>query len=89
MAEPVTLAHVEAMAAQLPLAERLKLVAHVCEQLSVALPATTLERQAKVPEGQEQAEQIEQWLTECEAVSELWTGEFDSAADLRRLRDER
>ena len=33
--------------------------------------------------------QFEQWLTACEEVAELWEGEFDSAADVRRMRDER
>lgn len=89
MTETVTLAQVEALAAQLPLAERLQLVAHVCEQLSVTLPAITVERQATGQKEQGQTAKLEQWLAECEAVAELWTGEFDSAVDLRRMRDER
>jgi hypothetical protein len=28
------------------------------------------------------------WLAECEEVANLWEGEFDSSADLRRIRDE-
>ena len=89
MTEPVTLAQVEALAARLPLTERLQLVAHVCEQLSVVLPALTTEQQATTPKEQGQTTKLTQWLAECEAVAELWTGEFDSADDLRRMREER
>jgi len=28
------------------------------------------------------------WLAKCDHVAELWEGPFDSAADLRRIRDE-
>lgn len=34
------------------------------------------------------ASELELWLTECEHVAAQWEGEFDSAADVRRLRDE-
>ena len=89
MTETVTLAQVEALAARLPLTERLQLVAHVCEHLSVVLPALTMEGQATEQKEQGHASQLKQWLAECETVAELWTGEFDSADDLRRMRDER
>jgi len=89
MSEPVTLAQVEALAARLPLSERLQLVAHVCEQLSVALPAITMTPQTTASKEHGQTTNLTQWLGECEAVAELWTGEFDSASDLRRMRDER
>ena len=36
----------------------------------------------------ETPERFEAWLAECERVAALWEGEFDSAADLRRIRDE-
>ena len=32
--------------------------------------------------------QFNAWLAECDRVANLWEGPFDSAADLRRLRDE-
>ena len=89
MTETVTLAQVEALAAQLPLTERLQLVAHVCEQLSVTLPALTMTQQATDQKEQGHTATLAQWLAECEVVAELWTGEFDSADDLRRMRDER
>ncbi len=89
MTETVTLAQVEALAAQLPLTERLQLVAHVCEQLSVTLPALTMTQQTPAPQEHGPIAQLTQWLAECDAVAELWTGEFDSADELRRLREER
>ena len=89
MTETVTLAQVEELAARLPLAERLQLITHVCEQLRVSLPALALEQEAKDQKGQEQVMKLDQWLAECEVVAELWTGEFDSAAEVRRMRDER
>ena len=89
MTETVTLAQVEALVALLPLAERLQLVAHVCEQLSVTLSAVTGEQQATDQKEQGHTAKFEQWLAECEAVAELWTGEFDAAVDLRRMRNER
>jgi hypothetical protein len=89
MTETVTLAQVEALAARLPLTERLQLVAHVCEHLSVVLPALTMEGQAAEQKEQGHTSQLKQWLAECETVAELWTGEFDSAGDLRCMRDER
>ena len=89
MPEPVTLEQVEELATQLPPAERLKLVARVCEQLSVALPTVVPEEQAKEEAEHVRMAQFEQWLTACEKVAELWEGEFDSAADVRRMRDER
>jgi hypothetical protein len=89
MPEPVTLEQVEELATQLSLAERLKLVARVCEQLSVALPAVVPEEQVKEGVRHARMVQFEQWLTACEEVAELWEGEFDSVADVRRMRDER
>jgi hypothetical protein len=76
MSNTVTLEQVEAMAAQLSPRDRLKLVAHVCDQLSASPPLPMSEAEYAA------------WEKECEEVAELWEGEFDSAADLRRIRDE-
>jgi hypothetical protein len=38
---------------------------------------------------EERLAQVEAWLAECDKVAELWEGEFDSAGDLRRIRDEK
>jgi hypothetical protein len=67
----------------------LKLVARVCEQLSVVFPAVVAEEPAKEEAQHARMVKIEQWLTACEEVAELWEGEFDSAVDIRRMRDER
>ena len=36
----------------------------------------------------EQPDPFDAWLRECEKVATLWEGEFDSAEDLRRIREE-
>jgi len=49
-----------------------------------------LERQVEQQESVASVEQtrFKDWLAECDRVANLWEGPFDSAADLRRLRDE-
>lgn len=89
MIEPVALEQVEELVAQLPPTEQLRLVAHVCEQLSTTLPAVSPEESAEEQAQRERVAQLDAWLAECDEVAELWEGEFDSAADLRRIRDER
>ena len=89
MPESVTLEQVEELATQLPPGERLKLVARVCEQLSIALPGGVSEEQIQGGAQHARRAQAQQWLTACEEVAELWGGEFDSAVDVRRMRDER
>jgi hypothetical protein len=89
MRETVTLAQVEELATRLPLAERLQLISHVCEQLRVSLPSLAVEQEAPGQKGREQSGKLDQWLAECDAVAELWTGEFDAAEDLRHMREER
>jgi hypothetical protein len=88
MENQVTLEQVEQLAAQLPPPERLKLVMHVCQQLIPEAATPTLiteeERRAQL----ERLAKIDVWLADVEQVAELWEGEFDSAADLRRIRDE-
>ncbi len=89
MTETVTLAQVEELAARLPLAERLQLISRVCEQLRVSLPPLTVGQETAGQKDREQSGKLDQWLAECDAVAALWTGEFDAAEDLRRLREER
>jgi hypothetical protein len=88
MANQVTLEQVEQLAAQLPPPERLKLVARICECLiperGIVISAAEEEEQAR----QERLAKVDAWVAECERVAELWEGEFDSAADLRRIRHE-
>ncbi len=88
MADPVTLDQVEELVAQLPLTEQLKVAARIFEQLSTALPAVPFEASAEERARQGRLAKLDAWLAECEKVAALWEGEFDSAADLRRIRDE-
>jgi HD superfamily phosphodiesterase len=88
MADTVNLEQAERLVAQLPSQEQLKLVAHICEQLSITLPVAFSEKSADEQARQKQLAKLDAWLAECEKVAELWEGEFDSAADLRRIRDE-
>jgi hypothetical protein len=85
MSNTVTLEQIEQLVVQLPPPERLKLVARICEQLSVAPMAKNDEEEAR----REQLAQVDTWLTECDAVAEEIEGEFDSAEDLRQIREER
>ena len=88
MTNTVSLEQLEELATQLPLGERLKLVVHICQQLSAALPAEPVAESSEERAQQERLATLEAWLAECDKVAELWEGEFDSAADLRRMRDE-
>jgi len=87
MADMVNLEQAEKLVAQLPPQEQLKLVARICEQLSVAPPAALPEENAEGRVRQERLAELDAWLAECEKVAVLWEGEFDSAVDLRRIRD--
>ncbi len=81
MSEPLTLKQVEHLVAQLHPQDQLKLVAGVCDRLSLfpeILPdikPTTDEEEAA-------------FLKDIEETAALWQGEFDSAADIRRIRGE-
>ena len=88
MTSTVSLEQLEELATQLPLTERLQLVAHLCQQLSSALTAEPAPESSEERAQQEPLARLEAWLAECDKVAELWEGEFDSAADLRRMRDE-
>ena len=85
MSDPVTLEQVEQLVVQLPPAERLKLVAHICEQLSTVPIAERDGEKAR----RERLAQVDAWLAECDAVAESIEGEFDSAKDIRLIREER
>jgi hypothetical protein len=88
MSNRVTLEQVEQLAVQLSPHEQLKLVAHVSEWLSGA-PLVILPEENNVEWARrERLAQIDAWIARCDEVAERWEGEFDSAADLRRIRDE-
>jgi len=87
MSNKITLEQLEQQVTELPLHEQLKLVAHISEHLSNMNFVTSIQEDNK--EGKEsRVAKINAWLDECEKVAGLWEGEFDSAADLRRIRDE-
>ncbi len=79
MSRTTTLEQVEQMAAQLPLTDQLKLAAHICEKLSLALPAMPSPSPDKALN----------WLSICDEVAEQIGGEFDSVSDLHQIREER
>jgi len=84
-----TVEELERLAAQLSPREQLQLVARIAEKLSqfLSFPASIREPEEKYGTPQQPAK-MEAWLLECERVADLWQGSFDSAADLRRLREE-
>ena len=87
MSNKMTLEQLEQQVAQLPPHEQLKLVAHISEQLiNLALVATTQENNKEGAKSR--LAKVDAWLAECDKVAELWEEEFDSATDLRRIRDE-
>ncbi len=83
MCGKVTLEEVERLASSLPSSERLKLVARICEHLSAT---ATVGGTAAVTEH---LAHVDAWLMECDAVAANIEGEFDSAADVRQVREER
>lgn len=85
MSHRVTIEEVEQLVSQLPWLEQLKLVAHVCEQLSTTVAVESDEEKAQ----RERLAQVDAWLAECDTVAESIEGEFDSAEELRQIRQER
>jgi hypothetical protein len=85
MSNHVTLAQVERLAVRLPLPEQLKLVAHISEQLSGLTVALPLEVQSR----RERVAMANALLAELDAIAESVGGTFDSAGDIRQIREER
>ena len=84
MSDKMALERLEERVAQLPPHEQLKLVAHICEQLS------TMSTEG----GAEQVRQrrlklAEELLAECSDIEDDSQGQFDSAEDIRRMREKR
>lgn len=73
-----SLAEIEELTAQLPPPEQLKLAARICERLS------TTEKTDKEVRREQLA-----WLRECDALAKQIPGRFDSAGDLREIRNAR
>ena len=88
MAETVTLDQIEKLVEQLPPAQRLKLVASICEQLSSASTIEKVENDMK-RSRRKRLQLAEELLAEVDDIEDDSQGKFDAAADLRRLREER
>ncbi|MBI4640196.1 MAG: hypothetical protein HY731_05850 [Candidatus Tectomicrobia bacterium] len=88
MSSQVTLEQLKQQVAQLPLQEQIKLIVDISERLS-AMPLVVLTKERDWEWARiEQSAQVDAWIAKCDEVAELWEGEFDSATDLRRIRDE-
>jgi len=88
MSNKVTLKQVEQQVAQLPPQEQLRLMAYIAGQLS-ATPLVAPTREIEEQIRQARLVEVDAWLAECDAVAESIKGEFDSAEDLRQIREER
>jgi len=88
MAETVTLEQVEKLLKELPPTQQLKLVARICEQLSAASATEPIENEMERLK-QKRLELAEKLLSEVGHIEDDSQCEFDAAADLRQLREER
>ncbi len=77
-----TLTEAREIVSRLSSAEQLKLAALICEQVSREADSAQILQQSR--KSQRRAA-----LAHCDAVAEQIPGEFDSAEDLRRMREER
>ena len=87
MSNQVTIEQVEQLAMQLPSPEQLKLVARISEQLSgfaPKIPSSGIEQVQREREAMADA-----LLAELDAIAESIEGEFDSAEDIRQIREEK
>lgn len=87
MANTVTFEQVGQLAVQLPPPEQLKLVAFISEQLSGLLRTNSLPS----PTAAQRAREVmaDALLADLDAIAESIDGEFDSAEDIRQIREER
>jgi hypothetical protein len=85
MINTVTLAQVEQLAAQLPLKEQMKVVAHITQRISDLLPLETRDERRRV----EYAQEVEAFLKICDASPAETISAVDSAEDIRQIREER
>lgn len=87
MTSNVTLEQVEQLAVQLPVIDRLKLLARISDQLS-RLGTAEMPSDAESARWEREA-MADALLQELDAIAESIDGEFDSAADIRQIREER
>ncbi len=82
-----TLDQVEQSAMQLPPTEQLKLMAHISDRLSrLGITALTADTEQVQREREARADAL---LQELDTIAESIEGEFDSAEDIREIREER
>ena len=86
MPDRITLEQLEQQVAQLPPHEQLKLVTYISEQLS-GLMQTVLPSDAEQAR-REREMRADALLAELDAIAESIEGEFDSAVDIRQIREE-
>ena len=87
MALNISVEQLNQQAALLSPTEQLKLAADICERLTdyTFIPTTPTVKDAVVLR-QKKAKEL---LALCDAAAELWENEFDSAEDIRQMREER
>lgn len=94
MSVSLTVEQLEQQVAQLPPHQQLQLLARISEKLSTFTRNLVPEKEAEEKRTRQETAtpaslaKFDAWLAECNRVAALWEGTFDSAADLRRLRDE-
>jgi predicted membrane chloride channel (bestrophin family) len=82
MSEALNLERVEDLVSQLPTLDKLKLAAHIYEQLNSTSQNEENTEFTGILTLQERLAKLGAWLAECEQVADLWEGDFDSALDL-------
>ena len=88
MSEALNLERLEDLVSQLPTIDRLKLAAHIYEQLNSNSQNKENKEFTGILALQEKLTKLGVWLAECEQVADLWEGDFDSSADLQKIRNE-
>jgi hypothetical protein len=85
MADQVQLEEAERLASQLSFPERLKLVARICEQLSVETAGIGDRSSA----AEQRLAELDSWLAECDVLRRRIQAGFDSVEDIRQIREDR
>lgn len=86
MSTQVSFEHVEELAAKLPPVEQFKLLARLSEQLHDTM--RTFFR-STTPRQLEREVMADALMTELDVIAEGIEGRFDSAEDIRQIREER
>lgn len=89
METTTSLAHVESLAMQLPPQEQLQLVSRLCDKMSSAVENPEADEEQRRRQAEKKADEL---MAELDALDALWDGQdgqFDSAEEIRRMREER